>query len=183
MSTPAVLGDVKHSDPSRSFVSKTARSVAGMRAKETEKGDAALVVDPFAKLLAGPEDGSWLDTLPESSREFLVDMLAVRTKHIDDFLTRQAGAGTAQLVIVGSGLDTRSYRLAPLTGFPVYELDFPEVHAFKTGKLSGVSAPLAALSSVGVDLSQPSWPSALISAGFDTTKPSIWLLEGLIGCG
>ena len=63
----------------------------------------------------------------------------------------------------------------------VFELDFKEVHDFKRGVMAGVPAvPLAALTSVAVDLSLPSWKDALTAAGFDAALPSIWLVEGLL---
>jgi O-methyltransferase involved in polyketide biosynthesis len=34
--------------------------------------------------------------------------------------------------------------------------------------------------SVAADLANPNWPQALQNAGFDTSLPSIWLLEGLV---
>ena len=34
---------------------------------------------------------------------------------------------------------------------------------------------------VSADLSLPDWVDKLADAGYDRTKPSLWLLEGLIG--
>lgn len=68
-----------------------------------------------------------------------------------------------------------------LSGAPVFELDFKEVHAYKREVMSGVPAvPLAALTSIAVDLSLPSWKDALNAAGFIAASPSIWLVEGLL---
>ena len=41
--------------------------------------------------------------------------------------------------------------------------------------------PLCDLHYVGVDLSLPEWPEKLVAAGFNASRPSIWLLEGLTG--
>lgn len=177
------LGSVAHSDPSRSFVSITARSVAGMRAKESARPD-GLINDPYAAALAGPEGDAWLVTLPKEYSTFLVNMLAVRTKFIDEFITQAVAqpSGPSQLVILGSGLDTRAQRLPACSVVVTYEVDFSEVHEYKSKVLAengGVAK--GRLVSVAADLSQPTWAALLTAAGFDRTQPTLWILEGLTG--
>lgn len=114
-STP--LGAVEREDDSRSFVSMTARAVACMRARETAKlPKDRICVDPFAAALAGDDADSWLSALEPAQQAFSVDMLAVRTRFIDDFIQATLAAGVVrQIVIVGSGLDTRAYRMCART--------------------------------------------------------------------
>ncbi|MES3640260.1 SAM-dependent methyltransferase, partial [Mycobacterium intracellulare] len=85
-----------------------------------------------------------------------------------------------QVVIVASGLDSRAYRLPWPAGTTVYEIDQPEVIAFKTATLAEIgAAPTAELRTVGVDLRED-WPAALQASGFDPSKPTAWLAEGVL---
>lgn len=180
------MDKVAHSDPSRSFVSATARSVAGMRAKETAKGADALIQDPYAELLAGPASDSWIEKIPEDKALFLIDLLAVRTKYIDAHITSllTAADGPKQVVILGSGLDTRPYRLDAFSGVTTFQVDFAEVHSYKNELLASVNAvPKGVLVSVGADLALPDWVNKLKACGFNQDERTFWLVEGLTGCG
>lgn len=107
--------------------------------------------------------------------------MAARTRYFDKFFADAATAGIRQAVILASGLDARAYRLDWPAGMTVFEIDQPEVIAFKATTLAGLGAePKADLHTVAVDLRED-WPTALKAAGFDTTKPSAWIAEGLYG--
>jgi methyltransferase (TIGR00027 family) len=107
--------------------------------------------------------------------------MAARTRYFDDFFATAAAAGIRQAVILASGLDARAYRLDWPADMTVYEIDQPAVIEFKTTTLSALgAAPKAALRTVAIDLRED-WPAALKAAGFDTTKPSAWIAEGLYG--
>ena len=84
-------------------------------------------------------------------------------------------------MILASGLDARPYRLQCLRDIDVYEIDQPEVLAFKASVLTahGASA-LARLHLVPIDLRNEKWPNALGAGGFDTSRPTAWLAEGLL---
>jgi methyltransferase (TIGR00027 family) len=65
-------------------------------------------------------------------------------------------------------------------GTVVYEIDQPQVIAFKTDTLAGLGAvPTADRRAVSIDL-RDDWPKALAEAGFDVTQPSAWSAEGLL---
>jgi methyltransferase (TIGR00027 family) len=107
--------------------------------------------------------------------------MAARTRYFDAFFADAAAAGIRQAVILASGLDARAYRLDWPAGMTVFEIDQPDVIAFKTTTLQGLGAdPKADLRTVAIDL-RDDWQSALLAAGFDTTKPSAWIAEGLFG--
>ena len=62
----------------------------------------------------------------------------------------------------------------------VYEIDQPEVIEFKTSTLAQLGAvPTAWHRTVGIDLRED-WPAALQEAGFDPTRPTAWLAEGML---
>ena len=108
--------------------------------------------------------------------------MAVRTRFFDDFFTEATGpsSGVRQAVILASGLDSRAYRLPWPAGTTVFEMDQPEVIAFKSRVLADLGAkPAADLRTVGIDLRED-WPAALRAAGFDETAPAAWIAEGLL---
>jgi methyltransferase (TIGR00027 family) len=83
-------------------------------------------------------------------------------------------------VILASGLDTRAYRLPWPAGTVVFEIDQPQVIAFKTRTLADLGAETTAQRrTVAVDL-RDDWPSALKAAGFDASQPTAWSAEGLL---
>ena len=62
----------------------------------------------------------------------------------------------------------------------VYEVDQPQVVAFKTETMAELGAePTAERRTVSIDL-RDDWPAALRDSGFDDTKPSAWSAEGLL---
>ena len=175
-------------------VGSTAVMVAAARAKETEGPD-PLIRDPYASILvAGAGTGMWenflddgmqqriADADPEAAAMFanMLSYQAVRTHFFDAFFTDAAAAGIRQIVILASGLDSRAYRLDWPAGTVVFEIDQPKVLQYKAEKLAehGVR-PSAELHEVAVDLRQD-WPAALREAGFDPSRPTAWLAEGLL---
>ena len=85
-----------------------------------------------------------------------------------------------QVVILAAGLDSRAYRLTWPAGTTIFELDRPQVLDFKREVLAGQGAqPRAERREVAVDL-RDDWPQALRDNGFDATKPSAWIAEGLL---
>lgn len=204
-----------------------------------------LVSDPLAESLAGPQ--AMQNALirsqkapPHSSRKFKIGAMAIRTKWFDDQL--QAALGLAvgkssspylyisdfvfgaprQVVLLGSGMDTRPWRLKLPTGLTWFEVDQDDVltakkhllesagaelgdivgsptaamiqksasantlFADKIGTLNLASArttyPLRAEKWEGVvgDLSHDEWLTALKSAGHSSSRPTVWVLEGLL---
>jgi methyltransferase (TIGR00027 family) len=173
-------------------VGATTTMVAAARAAASRRSD-AVINDAFAAPLVravGVEffiriaDGEFDDVTcgAEQGRAIrrLVDVLAVRTRHFDRFLTEAANSGISQIVLLAAGLDARSYRLRlPLTA-TVYEVDQPLVIAFKSKVIAGMGiGSLADRRFVGVDL-DGEWPRLLLRAGFDKNKPTAWLAEGLL---
>jgi methyltransferase (TIGR00027 family) len=63
----------------------------------------------------------------------------------------------------------------------VFEVDQPEVIAFKSATLAEMgAAPTADRRAVAIDL-RNDWPTALSEAGFDRGRPTAWIAEGLFG--
>ena len=168
-------------------VGTTATLVATARALAHRAG---LINDPFAEPLVTAVGRDFFtkvasgelalsDVGDNNGLALLTDLLAVRTRFFDNFLTDAGRAGIPQAVILASGLDARPYRLWWPAGTTVYEIDQPEVIDFKTQTLRGLDAPPTTnRRAVGIDLRRD-WPEALRRVGFDATQPTVWIAEGL----
>jgi methyltransferase (TIGR00027 family) len=175
-------------------VGATATMVAAARAIAT-KADNPVIEDRFAEPLVravgvdfftrwadGEIDAADVD-YHESSWKLgdMPDAMAARTRFFDTFFRDATQAGIRQAVILASGLDARAYRLAWPDDMTVFEIDQPEVIEFKTTTLAGLgAAPKADLRTVAIDLRQD-WPTALLEAGLDKSRPTAWIAEGLFG--
>ena len=175
-------------------VGVTAVMVALARAAETASAD-PLVRDPFAEpLVSTPELAGvreqvaalWTreheDDDPGLAFDFqiAVDYNAVRTHFFDGYCAGAVAAGIREVVILAAGLDSRAYRLGWPADTVVYEIDLPRVLEYKADTLAGHgAAPIADRRPVPVDLRRD-WPRALRDAGFDATRPTAWLAEGLV---
>ncbi|MGW4383170.1 SAM-dependent methyltransferase [Kitasatospora sp. NPDC004531] len=166
-------------------VGRTALLVAHARALEARRPD-ALAVDRFAEhfVRADPGCADW----PRNPEEIppgdplwgrLASYFALRTRVLDAHLLTAVRAGVRQVVLLGAGLDSRAHRLPWPPGTTVWELDRPEVLAFKQRVLDDLEAvPSACRRTVPVDL-RGEWPQALTDAGLDPRLPVAWLAEGL----
>jgi methyltransferase (TIGR00027 family) len=114
------------------------------------------------------------------NRQRICEQIAVRTRFFDDFFTSAASAGIRQAVILASGLDTRAYRLPWPPDAVVFEIDQPQVIEFKSTVLASLGAVAAAdQRTVAIDL-RDDWSTALRDSGFDATRPTAWIAEGLL---
>jgi methyltransferase (TIGR00027 family) len=172
-----------------SSVGATATAVAASRAMASKTPDPllddpwadplvrAVGIDTFVKLIDGEIDQA---DDPLFNRRAMNEQITVRTRFFDDFFVQSTGSGIRQAVILASGLDTRAYRLPWPAGTVVFEIDQPQVIAFKTRTLAGLGAETTAQRrTVAIDL-RDDWPSALKAAGFDASQPTAWSAEGLL---
>jgi methyltransferase (TIGR00027 family) len=166
-------------------VSETALGAAEMRAEESRRPD-RLFDDPYAAafVAAAPPlfpdipsiaDDAELAALIEAS----IAGIAIRTRFYDEFLATACAAGCRQVVLLAAGLDTRAFRLDWPAETRVFELDLPNLFAFKDAVLQEQEArPRCARRVVAIDL-RDDWPTPLTAAGFDAERPSAWTAEGL----
>lgn len=171
-------------------VGATALSVAAARAVETGS-DNPLIRDQFAYLLVSTAGRPWEqlatslewigdDDHGRRAHRLAIDYQAVRTHYFDSYFVDAAAAGIRQVVILAAGLDSRAFRLDWPAGTTVYEIDQPQVVAYKTSTLeSAGAAPTAERRTVQIDL-RDDWAAALTAAGFDASQPTAWLAEGLL---
>ncbi|MRH89863.1 SAM-dependent methyltransferase [Nocardia sp. SYP-A9097] len=170
-------------------VGATALGVAAMRAYETRRDD-AVFQDPYAEKLVeavGSENWSAMlrgnrENLREAGGSYINgvmgNFLVARTLYFDRYFADAIEVGIRQFVILASGLDARAYRVEFPSGSTVFELDLPKVLEFKANALVD-ETPAADRREVPIDLRQD-WPKALLDKGFDRTRPTAWLAEGLL---
>jgi methyltransferase (TIGR00027 family) len=138
----------------------------------------AVGMDFFIRALDGEIQLDDVD--PRFDMRRAAEGMAVRTHHFDALFTDAAATGVRQAVILAAGLDARAYRLPWPTGTTVFELDQPEVIAFKSDTLAQLGAePTADRRPIAIDLRED-WPKALLDNGFDATHPTAWIAEGLL---
>lgn len=168
----------------------TALGLAAARSVESGRPD-RLVEDPFARGLFEAADAQlpMLVDWPEPGRPVSDAQalhlhgsryIGLRTRFYDDTLLAAVGDGAVQGVLFGAGLDTRAFRLGLPAGFELFELDQPGVLEFKDAILGaqGVEARCRR-AAIGIDL-RDDWLGALRSRGFEQSRSTVWIAEGLI---
>lgn len=173
-----------------SSVGATATLVAAARAAATRLPDPliddpyaeplvrAVGVDFFTRMAAGDIGAD--DQAAMGVRRMTANM-AARTRYFDEFFMSAADAGLRQAVILAAGLDARAFRLAWPPDMVVYEIDQPEVVAFKSDTMTELGVtPTCVRRTVAMDL-RNDWATGLRAAGFDPNKPTAWSAEGLLG--
>jgi methyltransferase (TIGR00027 family) len=176
------------SEPDESLVgvSETALGAAEMRSEESLRPD-RLFDDPYAAAFVAaapplfPDLPSIVDdpALAALKEEFVTG-IAIRTRFYDDYLAAACAGGCRQVVLLAAGLDTRAFRLDWPTDLRLFEVDLPELFAFKETVLAQQgAAPTCSRTVVAVDLRRD-WPVRLTAAGFDPSIPSAWTAEGLL---
>jgi len=103
---------------------------------------------------------------------------AARTTFYDAALERHI-AGIDQLVILGAGFDTRSYRLPAGTHVRCFEVDTPKTQAFKRAMLKQAGVDSTRVTYVPADFAAGDWLKKLVEAGFAPDKPSFFLWESV----
>jgi methyltransferase (TIGR00027 family) len=174
-----------------SGVARTAMYMSLLRNHEARRPD-ALFHDPFSEVvvaeLAGTPEmdelaagfGVAADSFGDVWGKPDFRCFPVRTRYFDDRLVAAMRGGIRQVVSLGAGLDGRPMRLECPPGIRWYELDLPEMSAFKDALIARDGPePRCTRRGVGADLASK-WLPVLHEAGFDPRRPTVWLAEGLL---
>ena len=175
------------------YASRTAEHNALFRALESSlRANKRLFEDPLARtFLTWPLSVVARLALVPGLREFVrwfidtrwpgvLSSVVARTPLIDDWITTCVGQGTAQLVVLGAGYDSRPYRLPALRDLAVFEVDHPDTQRAKQSALHrALRATPANVRYVPSDFSQGHLESAMATAGYQAAAPTIFLWEGV----
>ena len=102
---------------------------------------------------------------------------AVRTQAIDEAVRE---ASSAQLVILGAGLDGRAWRMTDLAEVVVFEVDHPDSQREKRKRVESLGQSAREVRFVPLDFAQGDLERALSAAGHDPSRPTTWLWEGVV---
>ena len=164
----------------------TAQGVAKQRLIESlAERDKRVIYDPYANKfimgagivkLMGHKFSVWVgEKIAPGFHEHLIS----RTRFIDDLIEKSAADGVEQYVILGAGYDTRAHRLELPATLKIFEVDQAEVQERKRSKLPQDVPNSENVTYVSVDFNTQSLSEQLLAAGFDTSKSTIFTLEGV----
>ncbi len=166
---------MSHPQGEISHVSDTALMVAACRALESESPD-GFVHDPFAARLAGERGMAMLQALPQP--EMMRFGIGVRSHFIDELLLEAlASEKIATVLSLGSGLDTRPWRLELPADLRWIEVDFVEMLDYKNARMSS-EAPRCRREFITADLNDAAQRGMLYAAV--GAGPALMITEGLL---
>jgi len=166
------------SDPILSVPDSTAVRVALWRAMHVQVDPPPHVLeDEIGLQLVAPDEG-WRnrpDMHPQWTSAFRASIVA-RARFVEDLVIERAGAGVAQYVILGAGLDTFAQRQPEIASrLRLFEVDQPGTQAWKRQRLIelGYGVP-EWLHLVPVNFEAgDDWWQRIAAAGFDAKRPAI----------
>ncbi|PIA52656.1 hypothetical protein AQUCO_01000491v1 [Aquilegia coerulea] len=157
-----------------------------------------IIHDPVADILAGEK---YLRNLHEkikkdklsNAREISGVILAVRTLWFDSNIESALNSfncGENQVVLLGAGMDARTYRLSCLKESNVFEVDFPKLLQMKATLLQAAAGfnnenqkltlKAKSVTRVAADIRDDDWLEKLQKSGFIPGRKTVWVLEGIL---
>lgn len=155
-------------------VTGTAFVVAEFRARENAEPH-PLYLDPIVPIFLDERTKQAADAIAAGFAAAEMNV-RLRTRYLDDKLDEQLANGCRQIVILGSGLDTRAVRKRS-DGVAYFEIDDPSTVSFKRTRLAerGIAAPIHFIAGNYV----VSGVVPMLEAnGFDCDLPSFFIWEG-----
>jgi methyltransferase (TIGR00027 family) len=106
--------------------------------------------------------------------------VVARTRLIDDTLNAFDDDQLGQLVILGAGFDTRSYRLERLRSVSVFEVDHPDTQGAKRVVLQRALRTLPDnVRFVSSDFNLGNLAESITASGYQADQPTVFLWEGV----
>ena len=168
----------------RTRASQTARGTAALRAMESEKPTSARMCDdPYARQFLPTwfylQVKLFAKLAPRRTHEALTFVVA-RCRYIDEYLQERLHAGTAQVVVLGAGLDSRAYRGELRTrAIRTFEVDHPATQASKIKRVKRIFGTLPAHAVyVSLDFNRETL-DRLLFEGFDQSLKTLFIWEGV----
>jgi methyltransferase (TIGR00027 family) len=164
--------------------SGTALGTAAMRAIESERpANERICYDPFARKLTNTLFYLLIKLLAgygERRTHGALTFIVCRCRYFDDYLQECLKSGTAQLVILGAGLDSRVYRDELLEWVvKAFEVDHPATQASKIERVKKVLGKIPTnVAYVPVDFNDETLDK-LLARGFDRSLKTLFIWEGV----
>ena len=116
--------------------------------------------------------------IPTAGDENIADMVSARTLHFDAIIAR-AMDQVDQFVLMGAGYDTRAYGDLVASGVTVFEVDQAIVQGHKRKMIEAASIRCENVNFVPVDFSVDNLFSKIAASGFDASRKTLFLWEGV----
>ncbi len=116
--------------------------------------------------------------VPEVGEENMGDIMIARTLYFDEIIERHA-VDAEQFVLLGAGFDTRAYGDLKDQGIRFIELDQKKMQALKRASLQNAGIDTDHVTYVEVDFEHDDMFERLAECGYDETKRTIFLWEGV----
>ena len=115
---------------------------------------------------------------PEPGSETMADLIIARTLYFDRIIER-AMEQVEQFVVMGAGYDMRAYGNLQRQSISFFELDQANLQQHKLASLESAGISYEHVSFVSVDFGNENALEKLIESGFDTSKKTLFLWEGV----
>ena len=117
-------------------------------------------------------------SIPEREQEGPADIMIAKTLYFDEII-RKYHDTVEQFVVMGAGFDTRCYGELADSSLKLFELDLATIQQLKKKCLAKAGVNTDNVQFVQVDFETDRWYENLAQAGFDTTKKTLFLWEGV----
>lgn len=115
---------------------------------------------------------------PPKGHETIATFMYPRCTFFDTIFNKHLES-MEQVVFMGAGYDTRAQLLCQDRGIGVFELDQRETQDVKRSALKKADIDSDFITFVPVDFAQETWTERLLENGFDRTKKTLFLWEGV----
>ncbi len=107
--------------------------------------------------------------------------LTARTRHLDQLFQQALTDGTEQIVLLGAGYDSRSYRFTKVPdGLRIFEVDAPTTQNAKRRYLQAANIEVPPhLTYIPIDFNLSRLEDVLPLAGYATDKKTLFIWEGV----
>jgi methyltransferase (TIGR00027 family) len=109
------------------------------------------------------------------------EFIIARTAFFDDIVLNAFDEGVSQMVFLGAGYDTRPYRFRDKNKqTAIFEVDAPATQQRKRTVLTDAAVAIpASVKYIGVNFSTDDLRAALVAAGYDKDKKTLFAWEGV----
>ena len=173
--------------------SKTAEYMALFRAMEAcYPSERRLFEDPFARsfLSVSLKIVSYIHCIPLIGAivPWIIDKQwagarasgIARTRLIDYLLIKALHEGIEQVVVLGAGYDCRAYRIPEIAGKKIFEVDHPHTLKVKRNLIHKILGEIPShVVFAEIDFNKQKLEDILDLAGFDTTRRTFFIWEGV----
>lgn len=117
-------------------------------------------------------------TLPSPENAGLANLVPSRTMEFDALISTNSDTAD-QFVVLGAGLDTRTFGALNQNIVSLFELDQKAMQAYKCEHLAKAGIDTTRVQFVEVDFADADWITALMATSYEPKKKTIFLWEGV----